>query len=149
MKVPVAFVLCLLLSSCGGPAIPKDVLPKDKMTAVLWDVMLADALTTHRYPADSLKRFDTGVILYQQIARAHGTTQAQLKRSLQFYESRPDLLQVILDSLQKRATLPLEALKKDTLQGDTLQKTIKSFKRPANPLRGLAPGSVPVSPEAR
>lgn len=126
MKGFFAFSLLVLLSSCGSKTdVPKGIIPVTEMTSVMWDVMLADGLASHRYPADSLKRFDTSVVLYQEIAKAHGTTQAQLKKSLQFYEGRPDLLQIIIDSLQKRATLPLEAQNKET---------IKKIHPPVNPL---------------
>lgn len=108
-------LLLFFLLACGSKtAVPNGILPVPKMTDVLWDVMLADGLASHRYLTDSVKRFDTSVILYQEIAAAHGTSQQQLRASLRFYESRPDLLQIILDTLQKRATLPLEALKSDT-----------------------------------
>ena len=126
-------ILLLFLLSCGSKtAVPKGILPLDKMTNVLWDVMAADAVVNNRYPVDTIKRFDTSVVLYQQIAKAHGTTQAQMKKSLQFYEGRPDLLQIILDSLQKRTIGPLQANKIDTLK-----KKGKPFQHPIDPLRGL------------
>jgi len=128
MKRCLAFLL--LLFSCGSKtAVPKDVLPVDKMTTVLWEVMLADALANHRYPTDTATQFDTSMVLYQQIAKAHGTTQAQFKRSMQFYESRPDLLQIILDSLQKRATIPTAGTPHDTTKTKVLPRV--------GPLRGL------------
>lgn len=127
MKGFFAFALLVLLTACGNNTkVPKGIIPPDQMTNVMWDVMLADNLATHRYPTDSLKRFDTSVVLYQEIAKAHNTTQAQLKKSLQYYEGHPDLLQVIFDTLQKRAQLPLQAQKKDTLK--------KKFHPPVNPL---------------
>jgi len=125
MKGFFALVFLLLLVSCGSKtAVPKGILPVPEMTEVMWDVMAADALTSQHYPIDSLKRFDTSAILYPEIAKAHGTTQAQLKKSLQFYEGRPDLLQIIIDSLQKRAVMPLATHKKDTTKKKPLfQKT--------------------------
>jgi hypothetical protein len=56
------------------------------------------------------------MILYPQIAKVHGTTQQQFKRSMQFYESRPDLLQQVIDSLQRRASIPMEAQRRDSLK---------------------------------
>ena len=115
MKGFFALVFLFVLVSCGSKTtVPEGVLPVSEMTEVMWDVMAADALTSQHYPVDSLKRFDTSAILYPEIAKAHGTTQAQLKKSLQFYEGRPDLLQIIIDSLQKRAVMPLATHKKDT-----------------------------------
>ena len=97
----------------------------------MWDVMVADGLATQRYPVDSFKRFDTSVVLYQEIAKAHSTTQAQLKKSLQFYEGRPDLLQTIIDSLQKRALLPTQASKKAAaIKKDSLKKAPRLIQKP-------------------
>jgi hypothetical protein len=98
-------------------AVPDDVIPVKEMTNLMWDAMLADELVYQRYPVDTSNiRFDTSIIIYQQIVAAHNTTQQQFKKSLKFYQSRPDLLQVILDSLQQRAThQPLPPVK-DSLQ---------------------------------
>jgi len=115
MKVFLRVLLVVLLSSCGSKTdVPSGVIPIPKMTDIMWDVLIADGLASNRFPLDSMKRFDTSVILYQEIAQAHSTNQQQLRTSLRFYESRPDLLQIIIDTLQQRATLPLEAQKKDT-----------------------------------
>jgi hypothetical protein len=122
MKIFVSLFFVFLLSCGSKNAIPSGILPVPKMTDVLWDVMLADALATHRFPLDTVKRFDTNVVLYQQIAKAHGTTQQQFKQSLRFYEGRPDLLQIVIDSLQKRALAPIPGLQKDTLSKPTLFK---------------------------
>jgi hypothetical protein len=128
-------ILSLSLFSCDSKtAVPAGVLPAAQMTDVLWDVMLADGLVSYRYPsAREADKLDTSVVLYQQIAKAHGTTQQQLKKSLQFYESRPDLLQVIIDSLQKRSMTPAAAFNADTgrLKKDSLSR--KLFRKPMVP----------------
>lgn len=125
-------VLLLPFFSCRSKtAVPEGILPVARMTDLLWDVMLADALVSNRYPtAADAKKLDTSVILYQQITKAHGTTQQQFKKSLQFYESRPDLLQRIIDSLQKRSTIPAIAYKHDSTnqKKDTLDR--KLFQKP-------------------
>jgi hypothetical protein len=126
MRLPVALCLLFLLACRSKTAVPEDIISIKQMTSLMWDLSLADALVSHRYPAASeAKKLDTSVVLYQQIAKAHGTTQQQLKRSLQFYESRPDLLQIIIDSLQRRALLPGAAHKVDS----TVKKRIL-FKNP-------------------
>lgn len=104
------FLVCfaILLSCAYKPKIPKDILPPPKMTEVLWDLMRADEMVGMQYLVDTgTIRFDTSLILYSQIAQQHNTTQQQFKKSLQFYKDRPDLLQVIIDTLAVRATLPL------------------------------------------
>jgi hypothetical protein len=113
----IAAIMIVFLVSCGSKtAVPKGIIPVNDMTSLLWDVMLADGLAGYRYPLDSARRFDTSVVLYQQITKAHGTTQQNFKKSLRYYESRPDLLQIIMDSLQKRSSIPYQASKRDTLK---------------------------------
>ncbi len=115
MRVVVFLFIVFLFSCRSKTAVPKDVIPVPEMTAILWDVMLADELVGQNYPVDTAnKRFDTSIVLYQQIVQAHHTTQQQFKKSLDFYQSRPDLLQIILDTLQKRTTVPI-FIEKDTL----------------------------------
>ncbi len=111
--------LCLLfLLACGKKTnVPKDVLPPPQMTDVLWDMMLADELVANNLPVDTgTVRFDTSIIIYSQIAEAHNTTQAQFKKSLDYYKTRPDLMKVILDTLNNRTMLPPPAeFNKDSL----------------------------------
>jgi hypothetical protein len=116
MKQLLAAAALFLFSCSNKTAVPEGVLPVPKMAGLLWDVLLADELAGQRYPADTLKRLDTTMILYPQIAKVHGTTQQQFKRSMQFYESRPDLLQQVIDSLQRRASIPMEAQRRDSLK---------------------------------
>jgi hypothetical protein len=85
MKLAAVISLLFLLSCGSKTAVPEGVIPIAKMTDVLWDVMLADGLVSYKYANDPRSRqFDTSVVLYQQVARAHGTTQQQLKQSLRF-----------------------------------------------------------------
>ena len=108
-------------------------MPIPQMTDVLWDVVLADELVNMRYPADTgTIRFDTSMVLYSQIAKAHNTTQKRFKQSLLFYKTRPDLMQVIIDSLTARTVLPTVASKdsvaKDAIRVDTARKdTLKGL----------------------
>ena len=125
MRFFAAAFLLFLFSCRSKTAVPEGIIPVKQMTGVMWDLALADALVSHRYPAaGEAKKLDTSVVLYQQVAKAHGTTQQQLKRSLRFYEGRPDLLQIIIDSLQKRALLPTAAFNIDSA------KNRKLFKNP-------------------
>lgn len=116
MKFFSILFLFFFFSCASKTTVPNGIIPVKEMTGLLWDVFSADALANYRYPLDSLKRFDTSVVLYQQIAKAHGTTQQQFKKSMQFYEGRPDLLQLIIDSLQQRSSQPLRTAKKDSLK---------------------------------
>lgn len=111
-------ILCIcFLIACGKKTkVPEGVLPVPQMTNVLWDLMLADELVSNNYPVDTANvRFDTSIQLYSQIAAAHNTTQQQFKQSLQFYKTRPDLMQVIIDTLTNRSVLPADTTSKPAL----------------------------------
>jgi hypothetical protein len=111
--VPV--LAAFFIFSCGkNRGVPEGVLPVRNMTDIVWDLMIADELVAYRYPADLVKRLDSATAVYSQVAATHGTTKVQLQKSLRFYEGRPDLLQVIFDSLNKRASTPIAA-KKDSI----------------------------------
>ena len=110
MRTSLLMTCLLFVTACGQKTkVPDNVLPVPKMTDVLWDLMLADELVANNFPLDSgTIRFDTSMILYGQIAQAHRTSQQQFKQSLDYYKTRPDLLKVILDTLQNRTVVPPE-----------------------------------------
>jgi Domain of unknown function (DUF4296) len=111
----IVVLLILLFLSCGqNKAVPDGVLPVRSMTEILWDLMVVDELVAYRYPADLMKRLDSATAVYTQVVAAHGTTRNQLQKSVRYYEGRPDLLQVIFDSLNKRAATPIP-VKKDSI----------------------------------
>jgi hypothetical protein len=116
MKYLIFILFFFAFLSCNKQSnIPRNVLPVVPMSAVLWDVMQADELVNRRYPIDTLfKRFDTSVQLYYQVFQIHNITADQFKKSITFYQSRPDLLQIILDSLQSRAARPLPITSTDS-----------------------------------
>ena len=97
-------VLLLVATACGNDGkVPKGVLPKEKMEAVLWDMLRADEMVAVQHTKDtSINRFDSSARLYQQIMKLHGTDQATFTKSFKYYQSRPDLLKPVFDSLQKR-----------------------------------------------
>jgi len=81
--------------------IPKDVIPQNQMRKIMWDLMRADAYVTDFVMKDStLDKKAESAKLYEKIFDIHATTQEAFKKSLAFYQSRPDLFKVISDSLR-------------------------------------------------
>ena len=98
------FAGMLMVACSQGESVPKNVLPPAQMQNVLWDVMLADEAADYYVQKDSsLNALAIHADWYQQVFQIHKISKEDFKRSLQFYESRPDLLKPIFDSLQKRA----------------------------------------------
>ena len=109
MRGLITLGLLLLLSACGNKGdLPNGIRSKEKMETVLWDVIRADEMVSLQYASDStINKFAKSTELYQQIFRLHGTNQQEFKKSFKYYQTRPELLKPVFDSLQKKgSTVP-------------------------------------------
>jgi hypothetical protein len=105
----IAIFLFLLLSSCGKKSQPpRHILDKEKMEALLWDVMRADQfIYTYILPKDSSKKKEPeGRKLYTQIFQLHRISEQQFRESYAWYKEHPAVLKVIMDSISQRQTAP-------------------------------------------
>ena len=103
------FFIFFLISCKSRDKIPKNILPQEKMQAVLWDIIRADKFLTDFILKDTSLNKDTASInLYQQIFRIHHVSKEKFQQSFAFYRSHPDLLKIILDSLNLRPPAPTE-----------------------------------------
>ena len=81
--------------------VPKDVIPQNQMRKIMWDLMRADAYVSDFVMKDSTRDKKTeSAKLYEKIFDIHATSQEVFKKSLAFYQNRPDLFKVISDSLR-------------------------------------------------
>ena len=102
MKFAPFIILVILLFGCiKDNKIPKDVIPQNQMRKIMWDLMRADAYVTDFVMKDSTrdKKIES-TKLYEKIFDIHGVTREAFKKSLAFYQSRPDLFKAISDSLR-------------------------------------------------
>lgn len=134
MRLILLILLCVLFVSCvRNDRIPKDVLPQNEMRKVMWDLMRADAYVTDFIMKDSSRNQKTeSAILYEKIFNIHSTTQEAFKKSLEFYQSRPDLFKAISDSLrsdEKRVQQYQNYIK--TPGADTTFRKMNLIKKPA------------------
>lgn len=110
-----------LILSCTKNNGRQDVLPENKMTAVMWDMIRADQYVSDFLLKDSTRnKKSESIRLYDEIFHIHKITQQQFKKSLDYYSSRPDLFRPIIDSLAKRKNesspfQPAHPIKKDSL----------------------------------
>lgn len=94
------FFLIIFLNSCGsGPA--KDVMDKEKMQAVLWDVAkggeFVNGYVYYRYP--NLNRAAVNQEVLKKIFDLHGISKKQFDKSLEYYQKRPETFVAMLDSI--------------------------------------------------
>jgi hypothetical protein len=105
--------------ACGEAGkVPKGVFPKEKMRDVLLDMVMADAYSYEnpdpRMPlADSVRR-NREKVFYKQILDIHHITQAEFKKSYDWYESRPDRMKEVYDLMMEVATAKREGLEKES-----------------------------------
>ncbi len=102
------YVFLFFSFSCTSPDdVPKKILPVNKMRTVLWEVMQADEAVNYYYLRDtSLNRAKKAEELYQKVLVMHNISYEEFNKSFGYYQSRPDLLKQILDSMHKTALLP-------------------------------------------
>jgi len=97
------FIILIIsnLACVRGNKIPKDVIPQNQMRKIMWDLMRADTYVTDFVMKDSTRnQKEESAKLYEKIFDIHATTREVFKKSLAFYQGRPDLFKVISDSLR-------------------------------------------------
>ena len=99
------FLFIILIISIVGckedNKIPKDVIPQNEMRKIMWDLLRADAYVADFIMKDSTcNQKEESALLYEKIFDIHSTNREAFKRSLSFYQSRPDLFKTVTDSLR-------------------------------------------------
>lgn len=107
MRIAVfAMLICGMLSACSSSEKkPADLLPKDKMEKVLWDMVLADRFSSQYLLKDSLKvdvKTET-FRLYEEVFAIHKINRDQFISSYKYYLNHPQVLKVMFDSISVRA----------------------------------------------
>lgn len=98
------FFLFLFLFSCSSDGVPEGVMQPDKLEAVLYDVIRTDEWVDFAVLQDSTFRgFGKRAALYDSVFNLHAITKEDYRRSMAFYQSRPDLLKTVLDSLRVKS----------------------------------------------
>ena len=101
-RIAFLIIIPLFYYACKDDVkIPQGILPPDKMEAVLLDMIRADEIINRQTYTDSFAKTPAGrITLYQDVFSAHKLNKDQFQKSLNFYQNRPDLLKIVLDSMQ-------------------------------------------------
>ena len=92
--VLIAFVCCKKKSS------DNNILQIDEMKTVMWDMSTADEWFNQIPIIDSLhKTRRQNIQLYEQVFASHSITKKQFYNSYQYYQTRPDKMKILLDSV--------------------------------------------------
>ena len=119
MKKIFSILFIIVLTGCSQKnKIPKGILSQQQMRVIMWDMIRIDEYFNLASSSnDTTNRNKERISFYEQIFRMHSTNQSEFKKSIAFYQSRPDLFKVISDSLrineqkvyddQKKALTPI------------------------------------------
>ena len=102
MKQLAYFLLIFCTVSCK-PSVPEGVLPADRMQALYWDLMRADEMVNYYALLDtSYIRTKHQDSLYAAIFSIHQVSRETFLESKYYYETHPEKLKPILDSIHRR-----------------------------------------------
>lgn len=135
-----AFILCSIFFSCTDKTkVPEDIIPKQKMEEIMWDMLQADRFVNEFLPKRGDTTYnDTAVFKsYQSVFNIHKVSREEFLKSYKFYLGRPDIMRVMFDSIsvqaqrrradvyrkdQRADSLKLRKQKIDSLRNDSLKK---------------------------
>lgn len=101
MRIVVVFSMLLICFSCNrNDSVPKDVLSPKKMEPVLVDYFNAEAYAKEIYRRDSTKNDTAESIRLQTLVfKKHHLTKSEFYRSFNYYNTHPELMAKMLDSI--------------------------------------------------
>jgi hypothetical protein len=103
MKRLFGLIFIFFVFSCvDRTGIPDDIIPMESMQKIMADIILANNYSSDFLQKDTTKKdkVQANQDLMAIVFKIHHTTAADFKKSLVFYESRPDLSKKIFDSLE-------------------------------------------------
>jgi hypothetical protein len=134
----------LFIVACSSKnKVPKNILPKQQMEDVLWDLLRGgEFLEIYRLPRDSSS--DKKAIAqgwYDEIFRLHKTDRTSFQKSYTWYQQHPAIMKELLDSIGAKqipenkppgqSTIDSATLKKDsTVRMDSALRAADSLKKP-------------------
>lgn len=130
-------VWSLTFAACGLGR-PKDILPQDKMQAVLWDIAqgseFVNGYVYSRYP--DLNRAVVNQQALKQIFALHKISRKEFEKSLEYYQRKPGVFVAMLDSInaqQKRAKPAAPPAAADTTRAQSPAAEPASRRTPVTP----------------
>jgi len=141
-NVVLIFTLVLFAACKDKNSTPTGVLSKKKMQEVVWDMMRADQfLADYVLNKDtSLNKTTESLKYYQEIFALHKISKDQFQHSFSYYQSRPDLLKEIMDSINApEKVAPITPVQVDAPTEIAIPQTDTTIN---NPVKVLADTSI-------
>jgi hypothetical protein len=103
-KISIIVLIGFCFASCKDKnTLPAGIFDRDKMQAVLGDVLQAESYTNTYLAIDSIKKKDLvleNAKLQHQVFAIHNVTKDEFYTSYDYYRMHPELMAALLDSMQ-------------------------------------------------
>jgi hypothetical protein len=116
-KLIVLFISSIILIACSGKKIvPEGILSQPKMQEVLWDMIKAGEYLNNFviFKDTTINRASESQKWYDKVYEVHKITKEQFDKSYAYYQTRPEIMKEMLDSLAKKPAPPVPAASKNT-----------------------------------
>ena len=126
MRKLIPGLVLLLCIACSSKRMPNDVLAKDEMQKVMWDMIQADQYYREFLEKDSLTKDvkKERYALYEDIFKLHRISRATFDKSFEYYSTHPKLMKEVFDSMSVQGNRNLTNLYKSPAVVDTGSKRI-------------------------
>jgi hypothetical protein len=117
MRKLLPILLFTLVLSCKQESKPpNNVIGKAGMQELMWDLLRADAfITGFGGKGDTtFNQLKESVMIYREVFAIHKTNKEEFKKSLDWYQKHPEVMKIILDTLQSRQKRVMEDRSKPT-----------------------------------
>ena len=117
MRCLLTAALIFFAGCSNNDRIPNDIIGKEKMEGILWDMILADRFSSQFLAKDSAKidvKKET-LVLYEQVFQIHKVKKEEFIKSYKYYLSRPDITKVLFDTLASRSNRRKNAVYEKTM----------------------------------
>jgi hypothetical protein len=117
MRKLLPILLFTLVLSCKQESNPpNNVIGKAGMQELMWDLLRADAfITGFGGKGDTtFNQLKESVMIYREVFAIHKTDKEEFKKSLDWYQKHPEVMKIILDTLQSRQKRVMEDRSKPT-----------------------------------
>jgi hypothetical protein len=101
----IVVLLGITIACTNTKKTPENILPKQKMQSVLWDMIQADRFSVLFVAKDSAKKNlqTENLKSYEKVFQIHQISKDEFVKSYKYYLTRPDLAKLIFDSIATKA----------------------------------------------
>ena len=90
---------CLIFSCSSNEGVPRDIIPIPQMKFIMFDVFNAQEFAQQVFPKDTTAAKQRTFELYQELFNIYKISREDFYKSFHYYESNPDKMKILTDSL--------------------------------------------------